>query len=135
MDGPEGASRCRQRIAEGLARLERLAQGVAGRDPMIRASLYQYRRRCGAAGCRCQRGELHGGRALSVSEGGRSRGVSLAGVDMAQVERQVEAYRQWRQVRAKMVRSFTEVLKAVDELGRRRTLPVERLRRGGAGGK
>jgi len=54
---------------------------------------------------------------------------------MAQVERQVEAYRQWRQVRAKMVRSFTEVLKAVDELGRRRTLPVERLRRGGAGGK
>ncbi len=123
------ASRCRQRIANGLARLAHLAQGVQGRAPMVRASLYGYRRRCGTPGCRCERGDLHEGRALSVSDGQRSRTVSLAGLDLHEVALEVEAYRQWRQARAKMVRSFTEVLEAVDELGRWRTVPVDRLRR------
>lgn len=131
MEHPREASRCRQRIAEGLVRLTHLAQGVQGRGPMIRASLYGYRRRCGARGCRCRRGHLHQGRALSVSDGGRSRTVSLAGLDLGEVQGQVEAYRQWRQARAQMVQEFTEVLEAVDEMGRLRTVAVERLRRGG----
>jgi hypothetical protein len=58
--------------------------------------------------------------------------MSLAGLDLAEVEGLVEAYRQWRQARAKMVRGFAEVLQAVDELGRLRSVPVERRRRGGA---
>jgi hypothetical protein len=49
-------------------------------------------------------------------------------LDDAQVQREVEAYRQWRQARAKMVRTFTEVLEAVDRLGRVRTVSLERLR-------
>jgi hypothetical protein len=53
----------------------------------------------------------------------------LTRLDLAEVARHVEAYRQWREARAKMVRSFTEMLEAVDELGRLRTVPVERLRR------
>lgn len=128
MDRPQEASRCRQRIAGGLARLTHLAQVLEGRAPMVRASLYAYRRRCGAQGCRCAHGNLHEGRAFSVSEGGRSHTVSLVGLDEAEVEREVETYRQWRQARAKRVQSFTELLEAVDQLGRLRTMAVERLR-------
>lgn len=65
---------------------------------------------------------------MSVSAGGRSRTISLAGLDDAQMRREVEAYRQWRQARAKMVRTFTEMLEAVDRLGRVRTVSIERLR-------
>lgn len=103
MDRPMAASRCRQRIAEGLVRLAHPAQAAQGRESMIRASLFKYRRRCGTRGCRCGRGERHQGRALSVSAGGRSRTISLAGLDGAEVQRDVEAYRQWRQARAKML--------------------------------
>ncbi len=124
MDRPKEASRCRQRIAESLSHLARLAHAVQGRESMIRASLYRYRRRCGTSGCRCERGALHEGRALSVSDGRRSHPVSLAGLDLAEVERQVEAYRQWRQTRAKIVRSFAEFLEAGDELARLRTVPL-----------
>ena len=131
MDRQHEASRCRQRIADGLARLTHLAQGVQGRAPMVRASLYRYRRRCGAQGCRCARGELHEGRALSVSDGGRSKAMSLVGLDVAEVSRGVEASRHWRRTRTQIVRTFAEVLEAVDQLGRLRTVPVERLRRAG----
>lgn len=113
--------------------METLARGVQGRAPMIRASLYQYRRRCGAPGCRCAQGELHEGRALSVSQAGRSKTVPLIGLVAAEVSQGVEAYRQWRQARAGLVQNFHALLEAVDELGRLRTVPVERLReaRGG----
>jgi hypothetical protein len=128
MERVQEASRCRQRIADGLARLAHLIEGVQGRADMVRASLYRYRRRCGSQRCRCRRGELHGGRALSVSDGRRSHTVPLTGLDLAGVARQVDTYRQWREARAKIVRSFGEVLQAVDELGRLRTVSVERLR-------
>lgn len=63
-----------------------------------------------------------------MSAGGRSRILSLAGLDRARVRREVEAYRRWREARARMVRIFREVLEAVDRLGRVRTVPIERLR-------
>jgi hypothetical protein len=59
--------------------------------------------------------------------------MSLAGLDVGEVERHVEAYREFRQARGRMVQVFAELLEAVDELGRLRTVSVERLRRGGGG--
>jgi len=135
MERQQEASRCRRRIADGLGRLAHLTEGVQSRACMVRASLYPYRRRCGSQGCRCQRGELHEGRALSVSDGRRSRQVSLVGLDLAEVTRHVEVYRQWRKARAKIVESFRGLLEAVDELGRLRTVPVQRLQGARAGRK
>ena len=64
-----------------------------------------------------------------MSDGRRSRTVPLTALDVAEVARQVEAYRQWREARAQIVRSFAEMLEAVDDLGRLRTVTVEGLRR------
>lgn len=128
MNRPIDASRCRQRILEGLTHLSRLARVLQGRETMLRASRYRCRRRCGTSGCRCERGAWHQGRALSVSVGGRSRTISLAGLDCVQLHREVETYRQWRQARAEMVRVFAEIVQAVDQLGQVRTISAERLR-------
>ena len=42
------------------ARRRRLAKGLPDLEGLLRGSLVEQRRRCGKAGCRCARGELHG---------------------------------------------------------------------------
>ena len=127
------ASLCRQRIVDTVAVLGRLAQAANGSGPLIRGSFYTYRRRCGKKGCRCARGELHLSRAFGVSADGRSRVVSLRGMDREEVEVGVKAWRQWRQTRAAMGVAFAELLRAVDRLGKANTRPVDRLRRAAPG--
>lgn len=120
----------RQRVAGRVAELERLARVANGSGPLVRGSFYTYRRRCGKESCRCARGRLHVGRAFGVSSGGRSRVVSLRGLDRQELEAGVQAWRQWRQTRAAMVAVFGELLRALDRLGEANTTPLERLKRG-----
>lgn len=134
MDHKRQASRCRQRIVDCLGELQHLAQVALGYSPLIRGSLYVYRRRCGKAGCRCARGRLHRGQALGVSHGGRSRAVPLAGLDRDKLAEHVAAYRGLRRARATMVRTFAQLLREADRLEQLREIPVERLRQGAAGG-
>ncbi len=42
------------------ARRRRLAKGLPDLEGLLRGSLVEQGRRCGKAGCRCSRGELHG---------------------------------------------------------------------------
>lgn len=42
------------------ARRRRLAKGLPDLEGLLRGSLVEQGRRCGKAGCRCTRGELHG---------------------------------------------------------------------------
>ena len=42
------------------ARRRRLARGLPDLEEWLRGSLLSQQRRCGKAGCRCARGELHG---------------------------------------------------------------------------
>lgn len=131
MDLKREASRCRQRITGCLSELEHLAGFCLGHFPLVRGSLYTYRRRCGKAGCRCARGELHRGQALGVRVGGRSRSAPIGGIDRQALSEHVAAYRQVRRARADMVRAFDELLAAADRLERLREIPAGRLRRRG----
>lgn len=123
------ASRCRQRIMNYLGQLQQLAQATLGHAPLVRGSLYVYRRRCGKPGCRCARGRLHRGRALGVSEGGRSRPVAIGGIDPQALSEHVERYRHVRRARMEMVQVFSSLLTAADRLESLRAIAVERLRR------
>jgi len=54
------------------ARRRKLARGLPDLEDLLRGSLVSQERRCGKAGCRCTRGELHGPYVyLSVGRGGR----------------------------------------------------------------
>lgn len=63
-------------------------------DLMLRGSLTVLRRRCGNAGCRCARGELHETPVLSYKQGGRTKMLSLTAGDVAAVSAALGRYRE-----------------------------------------
>jgi hypothetical protein len=96
------------------------------RRPLIRGNVYNLRRKCGKAGCRCQDGHLHETWVLSVPEKGRKRMRAIPKGKCTQWRSMSERYRRFRRARAQLVKLFVEVLKLVDQLERERTvLPPE----------
>ena len=61
---------------------------------MLRGSLIELRRRCGKAGCHCQEGEPHATPALSYSQKGKTRMVTLSATDVPQVKAGLKRYQQ-----------------------------------------
>jgi hypothetical protein len=61
---------------------------------LLRGSLVTLRRRCGKPGCRCADGEqLHETPALSYSDGGRTRVLTLTEADVPAVAAALDRYR------------------------------------------
>lgn len=123
------AARTRQKISTLAELLQGQARRAMGHTPLVRGSFYRYRRRCGKAGCRCAGGRLHAGQAFSIRSGGRSRTLSLTGVNREELSRHVGVYRELRRVRAGMVRTFNELLRQVDRLELLREISLARLKR------
>jgi hypothetical protein len=63
---------------------------------MLRGTLTRFRRRCGKPSCRCAAGDPHDGPALTFTEGGRTRTVTLAEAEVAEVAAALARYRQAR---------------------------------------
>jgi hypothetical protein len=61
---------------------------------MLRGSLIELRRRCGKAGCHCQEGEPHTTPALSYSQKGKTRIVTLSAKDVPKVKAGLKRYQQ-----------------------------------------
>lgn len=59
---------------------------------LVRGSLITLRRRCGKANCRCADGAPHETPALSYSESGRTRTVTLAPDDVPAVQAALDRY-------------------------------------------
>jgi hypothetical protein len=63
---------------------------------MLRGTLTSFRRRCGKLSCRCAAGDPHESAALTFTEGGRTRTVTLAEAEVAEVAAALARYRQAR---------------------------------------
>jgi hypothetical protein len=63
---------------------------------MLRGTLTRFRRRCGKPSCRCAAGDPHECPALTFTEGGRTRTVTLAEAEVAEVAAALVRYRQAR---------------------------------------
>ena len=63
---------------------------------LLRGSLTVFRRRCGKPSCRCAAGDPHEGPALTFTEGGRTKTVTLAEAQVAEVAAALARYRQAR---------------------------------------
>lgn len=59
---------------------------------MVRGSLFTLRRKCGKATCRCATGEPHETPALAYPEGGRTKTLTLTGVDLREVKAALARY-------------------------------------------
>ncbi len=62
-------------------------------DPLVlRGSLTRFRRRCGKANCHCAGGEPHESPALVYSEDGRTKTLTLAAGEVAEVAAALDRY-------------------------------------------
>jgi hypothetical protein len=118
MNKAQAASQRRLRLRGLLDEMGRWTSVVQGRDPLLAGSLYERRRRCGKARCRCASGRLHGSLALSVSRQGRSRLIPLAGLDPSQLSRHSAADRHVRQARKKLQSLCHSLLQEAERLRR-----------------
>jgi hypothetical protein len=69
---------------------------------MLRGTLTTFRRRCGKPSCRCAAGEPHESPALTYTEGGRTRTLTLSRAEVAEVKAALARY---EQARAKLERA------------------------------
>ena len=117
------ASQLRKQLQQCQREVTDLLRMLKQRRPLIRGNVYNLRRKCGKAGCRCQDGHLHESWVLSVPEKGRKRMRAVPKGKRTQWQPMTERYRRFRRARARLVKRFAEILALVDELERERTVP------------
>jgi len=117
------ASQLRKQLQQCQREVRDLLRMLKQRRPLVRGNVYNLRRKCGKAGCRCQDGDLHESWVLSVPEKGSKRMRAVPKGKRTQWQSMTERYRRFRRARARLVKLFAEVIKLVDELERERTVP------------
>lgn len=127
MTANEQASRFRQRIGQHKERFNRLAEVAAGRSKLLAGSLYQRRKKCGKARCKCVQGKLHEDIVLVVRQNGRPHYLTITGLDRREISKLVNDWRQFRRARREMIGIFKEILAAVDGLAELRQIQIKEL--------
>lgn len=117
------ASQLRKQLQQCHREVGDLLRMLKQRRPLVRGNVYNLRRKCGKAGCRCQDGDLHQSWVLSVPEKGSKRMRAVPKGKRMQWQSMTERYRRFRRARARLVKLFAEVIKLVDKLERERTVP------------
>jgi hypothetical protein len=80
------------------------------RPLMLRGTLTTFRRRCGKPSCRCATGEPHQSPALTYTEGGRTRTLTLSRAEVPEVKAALARY---EQARAKLERAAQDGIVAL----------------------
>jgi hypothetical protein len=111
------ASRLRQELLRLHQEAARLLEVFLSHAPMVRGSVYQLRRTCGKPTCACvTKGRLHICTAITWSADGRKRLRSLSPKEELEMKRLTEAYRLFRQARARLVDIQTRMLETIDAI-------------------
>jgi len=111
------ASRLRQKLVQTNQRYQAVLEDIlAERGPLIRGTFGTRRRVCGAANCRCARGELHESKFLTAPEEGQTRQVHVPAAEEAKVASGVERYRRVRKARSDIAELGQLQLAFVDDL-------------------
>ena len=99
------------RRADRIAKSTRsTAQRQAPEPGMLRGSLIELRRRCGKAACHCREGDPHCCPALSYSQNGKTRIVTLPASEVPRVRAGLKRYQQaLRQLERAAMRGIEEL--------------------------
>jgi hypothetical protein len=114
----EQASRQRALLAQLGEQYRRLLRDLLSPRHLLKGSVYELKTRCGKPSCHCAapQGPLHSTPALSWSHAGKTRLRSLSSSDLARCRRLTEAYRRFRQARARLVKLHQQILRALNRL-------------------
>ncbi len=104
-----------------LTDLERSLQVVCSRTPLVKGNVYEMARKCGKRSCPCTRGRLHRTWVLSWSEQGKTRLLSIPAGRLAELQEKSVDYLRFRRARARVSKSYREILALLDR--------IEKLRR------
>jgi len=94
--------------------------------PVIKGSVYELKRKCGKAGCKCARGELHSRMVISASEKGKTSLRVIPHGFLVEIQIKVRRYQELRHARARLVEVHRKMLRVIDEMGamRREEIPA-----------
>ncbi len=119
------ASRQRVLLAKLGEQYGGLLRELLSLRPLLKGSVYELKTRCGKPSCHCAapQGPLHSTPVLSWSHAGKTRLRSLSASDLARWRRLTEAYRRFRQARARLVKLHQQILRALNRLEQALRLP------------
>jgi hypothetical protein len=108
------------RIRQSLTRLAQetveLVPVLMERQPMVKGTVYEQRRKCGKPNCACARGEPHRTMILSRSQEGRTRLVSIPEGRLVDLQVLTGRYQRFRRARARLGQIYKKMLSWIDEL-------------------
>ena len=118
-------SRLRQFLVQLCNEIRKLTNPFLSDLPVIKGSVYELKRKCGKAGCKCAQGELHCRMVVSASEKGKTRLRVIPSGFLVEVQGKVRRYQELRQARARLVEVHKKILQVMDEMEamRREELP------------
>ncbi len=104
--------------------IQQLQEIFLEREPLLPGSVYTLKRRCGKPNCRCAEGHLHQTEVLSYRGGSRPRNITPQAAQLDRFKQGAQAYRRFRQARARLVKLQRQMVKLVD------LIEAERVRHG-----
>ncbi|MEI6150182.1 MAG: DUF6788 family protein [bacterium] len=116
-------SQLRQQLRKVGQQIERQLDTLMEHKPLLRGSVYRLRRRCGKAGCRCTRGELHESWVFLSREKGVQRLRVVPQGQTARWREWAEDYRRFRRAQRELGRLYREALRLAGELEALRARP------------
>jgi len=94
--------------------------------PVIKGSVYELKRKCGKAGCKCAQGEFHSRMVISASEKGKTSLRVIPHGFLVEIRIKVRRYQELRHARARLVEVHRKMLRVIDEMEamRREEIPA-----------
>lgn len=120
-------ARLRQQLREASRQLVRQVRTLSEHTGFVRGGVYRLRRKCGKAGCRCGRGELHESWVLLTREQGVQRMRAVPKGRIAKWRAWAERYRRFRLARRELGRQYREMLRLADLLEAARAVAPSEL--------
>ena len=119
-------SQLRQSLRKIPDEIRQLINPCFSNKPVIKGSVYELKRKCGKAGCKCTKGQLHNRMVVSSSEKGKTRLQVIPQGSLIEVQIKVRRYKELRHARARLVEVHRKMLRIIDEMEaiRREEIPV-----------
>jgi hypothetical protein len=109
-------SRVRQSLPRLAQEIVKLVPVLLERQPMVKGTVYEQRRKCGKPNCACARGEPHRTLMLSRSEQGRTHLLSIPSGRLVELTVLTERYQRFRRTRARLGQIYKQMMARLDQL-------------------
>jgi hypothetical protein len=119
-------SQLRSKLNSTQRQIQELLAEFQGRSPLLPASLYQLKRRCGKQNCRCNQGQLHATTVLSYRGKQNKQTITPPTDQIPKLKTVTDEYRRVRQARARLVKLQQQLIDMVDQMQELRVQQGER---------